>query len=86
MTIPGVYSTLGGDLYVLLVGWEEIGLSSSTFKVYLNPLVNLTWVGGMVLVLGTLIAAWPSGALGARSSYVLGPRSRQVGDLSSVEG
>lgn len=86
VTIPGVYSTLGGDLYVLLVGWEEIGLSSSTFKVYLNPLVNLTWVGGMVLVLGTLIAAWPSGALGARSSYVLGPRSRQVGDLSSVEG
>src|SRR4030067_748750 len=44
VTVPGVYSTLGGDLYVLLVGWEEIGLSASTFKVYLNPRVNWTWL------------------------------------------
>ena len=86
VTVPGVYSTLGGDLYVLLVGWEEIGLSASTFKVYLNPLVNRTWLGGMVLVLGTLIAAWPTGALGERSSYVLKPHSRQADGLSSVEG
>ena len=77
---------MGGDLYVLVVGVEVIGLSASTFKVYLNPLVNWTWLGGMVLVLGTLIAAWPTGALGERSSYVLKPRIRQAGGLSSVEG
>lgn len=59
MTIPGVRSTLEDDFYVLLVGWESIGLSGATFKVYHNPLVNFLWVGGLVFILGTMVAAWP---------------------------
>ena len=31
----------------------------ATFKVYHNPLVNWLWLGGLVFILGTLIAAWP---------------------------
>ena len=59
MTIAGSYSTLENDVYVLLVAWEGISQSGATFKVYLNPLVNLVWWGGLVLMLGTTIAAWP---------------------------
>ncbi len=59
MTIPGVRSTLEDDFYVLLVGWESIGLSGATFKVYHNPLVNFLWIGGLVFILGTMVAAWP---------------------------
>ncbi|GAB4568904.1 MAG: heme lyase CcmF/NrfE family subunit [Anaerolineae bacterium] len=59
MTIAGSYSTLENDFYVLLVAWEEISQAGATFKVYLNPLVNLVWWGGLVLMLGTAIAAWP---------------------------
>lgn len=59
MTIPGVRSTLQEDFYVLLVGWEPISQGGATFKVYHNPLVNFLWLGSMVLVVGTLIAAWP---------------------------
>ena len=59
MTIPGVRSTLEEDFYVLLVGWEPIGRDGATFKVYLNPLVNFVWLGGVVFILGTLVAAWP---------------------------
>ncbi len=59
MTIPGVRSTLGEDFYVLLVGWEPIAASGATFKIYLNPLINLVWAGGIIFILGTLIAAWP---------------------------
>ena len=59
MTIAGSYSTLENDVYVLLVAWEEISQAGATFKVYLNPLVNLVWWGGVVLMLGTAIAAWP---------------------------
>jgi cytochrome c-type biogenesis protein CcmF len=51
MTIAGSYSTIENDFYVLLVAWEEISQASATFKVYLNPLVNLVWWGGMLLML-----------------------------------
>ena len=59
MTIPGVRSTAEDDLYVLLVGWEPIAAQGATFKVYHNPLVNFVWTGGLVFILGTLVAAWP---------------------------
>ena len=59
-TIAAVYSTLSADVYVLLVGWEEIGLNNSTFKIYINPLINWAWIGGVVMIVGTLIAVWPA--------------------------
>ncbi len=59
MTIPGVRSTLEDDFYVLLVAWEPIAAQGATFKVYHNPLVNFIWLGGIVLIVGTLVAAWP---------------------------
>jgi cytochrome c-type biogenesis protein CcmF len=31
-----------------------------TFRVYWNPLISFVWVGGFVLILGTLVALWPS--------------------------
>jgi cytochrome c-type biogenesis protein CcmF len=61
-TIPGVRSTLEDDLYVLLVDWQPIDAQSATFKVYHNPLVNFVWLGGLVFILGTLVAAWPERA------------------------
>jgi len=42
-----------------LVDWQPISTQSATFKIYLNPLVNWLWLGGIVFILGTLIAAWP---------------------------
>jgi len=59
MTIPGVRSSLEDDFYVLLVSWEPIGSQSATFKIYHNPLVNFVWMGGLIFILGTLVAAWP---------------------------
>jgi cytochrome c-type biogenesis protein CcmF len=59
MTIPAIHSTLADDLYVLLVGWEPAGAGGATFKVYVNPLVNWLWAGGLVFIIGTLVATWP---------------------------
>ncbi|MCJ7678244.1 MAG: hypothetical protein MUO35_11045, partial [Anaerolineales bacterium] len=59
MTIPGVRSTLEDDFYVILVDWQPIGTQGATFKVYHNPLVNFVWGGGLIFILGTLVAAWP---------------------------
>jgi len=67
MTIPDVYSTLEGDLYVLLIDWKPVGLQQATFKVYLNPLINWLWIGGFLFILGTLVATWPD----QRDRYII---------------
>ncbi len=61
MTPPALMGSIKEDLYVLLGGWEADG-SLATFKVFINPLVNWLWLGGVVFILGTLVAAWPNAA------------------------
>lgn len=45
------------DLYVVLASLEADGLAA--FQVLINPMVVWLWIGGAVLIVGTLIAAWP---------------------------
>jgi cytochrome c-type biogenesis protein CcmF len=59
MTIPGVRSTWEDDFYVLLIDWEPISAQGATFRIYHNPLVNWVWFGSFILMLGTMVAAWP---------------------------
>jgi cytochrome c-type biogenesis protein CcmF len=60
MTIPDARSTISEDFYVLIINWEATSANAATFRVYLNPLINWIWAGGIIFVLGTLIAAWPA--------------------------
>ena len=71
-TVPAVYSTLEADVYTLLVGWDETAGRTATLKVYVNPLINWVWAGGLTFILGTLIAAWTSLDERRGKSYVLG--------------
>jgi cytochrome c-type biogenesis protein CcmF len=59
MTIPGLRSTMLDDVYVILVDWQPISAIGATFKLYHNPLVNWLWVGSILIIFGTLVAAWP---------------------------
>ena len=54
----GLYMNPVEDVYAVLNGWEDGG-ATATFTLYINPLTLWMWVGGIVLVLGTLIATWP---------------------------
>ena len=56
MKIAGAHSTLENDFYVLLMSGDR---ERATFRIYINPLVNLVWWGGILLVIGTVIAAYP---------------------------
>ncbi len=56
MSIAGVHSNVKGDFYSLLIFTEN---DLVTFRVYWNPLVNFVWWGGVLLIIGTIIAAWP---------------------------
>jgi cytochrome c-type biogenesis protein CcmF len=71
VTLPAIRSTLKDDLYVVLADWQDISTQNATFKVYHNPLVAWLWIGGVVLVLGTLMAAWPSEEKRRRNKQVL---------------
>ena len=54
-----IRSTLREDLYIILISSEEDG--TAAFKVLVNPLVSWIWMGGVILVLGGLVAFWPEG-------------------------
>jgi len=74
VSVPGVYATAGKDVYVLLVGWELNGdtIKDATFKIYVNSLIDWVWIGGLVMILGTIIGMW-SGPEGKEASYVFKP-------------
>ena len=58
----GLRMTLLEDVYAVLNGWDnsgQTGAPNATFTLYINPLTAWMWIGGVVLVLGTAIAAWP---------------------------
>jgi cytochrome c-type biogenesis protein CcmF len=57
-TLPAVSSTIREDLYVILSSVEPD--QSVVVKVFLNPLVNWIWAGGLVFVLGNFLLLWRS--------------------------
>lgn len=67
-TEVGLRSTLKEDLYIILSTWEEDG--TATFKFHVNPLVAWIWIGGYVLIIGTIFALWPGRGSQAGSKYL----------------
>jgi len=54
MTEVALRPTPAEDLYLILGGVNDDG--SASIQAYINPLVSLVWLGGIVMVFGTLIA------------------------------
>ena len=78
-TKPTISSTLFGDIYVTLASFDDEG-EAITVKLQQNPLVGWFWGGGVILVLGTLIAMWR----GRRDEWI--PKAgRQQADTTVVK-
>lgn len=45
------------DLYIILAAWDDKG--TATFKIYVNPLINWIWRGGLIMFLGGIIVLLP---------------------------
>jgi cytochrome c-type biogenesis protein CcmF len=71
-------TTLWSDLYIILAGFEASNIA--TFKVFINPLVAWMWVGGLVMIAGTVVAIWPE-----RRSEIIAPQ-RTAAPQVSVAG
>src|SRR5215470_8376691 len=54
-----IYSTVKNDVYVVFAGATPDG-KKAIIQVFYNPLTMWVWVGGIVLVIGTLIALLPN--------------------------
>ena len=53
-----IYSTLNKDIYSIFSAVDnENGVAF--IKIMVNPLVRWVWIGGYILVIGTMIALWP---------------------------
>ena len=56
VTEVAIRSTVLEDLYIILAGWDKDG--TAAFKVLVNPLVLWIWVGGVIFLLGGVLAFW----------------------------
>jgi cytochrome c-type biogenesis protein CcmF len=56
-TMVAIHSTLREDLYVVYAGQEN---GTPVIHAFLNPLVKWIWLGGIVVVMGTLVALLPN--------------------------
>jgi cytochrome c-type biogenesis protein CcmF len=58
-TEVSIYSTMKNDVYVVFQGGTRDG-KKAIIQVFYNPLTMWVWIGGIVLVIGTLIALLPN--------------------------
>jgi len=61
-------SSISDDIYLILSGFSELDKNQATLKVLVRPLVVWIWIGGFVIVLGTLVAILPLGRGSAREA------------------
>jgi len=57
-TEVGIRSTVKQDIYIILADYDPTS-QVATFSVLLNPLVLWIWIGGLVMVMGTIVALLP---------------------------
>lgn len=46
------------DLYIIVQGWTD-NFQNVSFRIFVNPLVTLVWVGGFLFLVSTLITMFP---------------------------
>lgn len=55
-----INSTLSKDIYSIFSSYDaerNVGF----FKIMINPLVSWVWIGSIIMILGAILAFWPSG-------------------------
>ena len=66
-TEVAIMGGLARDIYVILAGWDDT--MAASFQVMVNPLVAWIWIGGFVLVFGTIFSLWPQARQAAAADY-----------------
>jgi len=56
---PSVRTGVLDDLYLTMEPGAKPGDTTATIKIFIKPLVVWLWIGGLMMVLGTLLSAFP---------------------------
>ena len=56
---PGVKTGLTKDIYLTLEPGTEAGAPTATIRAFVKPMMLWLWIGGLVMAIGTLLAAFP---------------------------
>ena len=70
-------------MYVVLAGFDNMG-ETAAFKVYINPLMSWMWIGGLVMILGVLISAWPRRSPATAEARARVPGAAAAGRLTVI--
>jgi cytochrome c-type biogenesis protein CcmF len=73
---PSVRSGLTKDVYLTLEPGAEPGGDSAVLRVFVKPMILWLWIGGLVMAVGTLLAAFP----GSRRRKPTDPVSAPIAD------
>ena len=56
---PAISTTPIDDVYITLIDYPNQAGGAATLGIIVQPLIMWLWIGGGILALGTLLAAWP---------------------------
>ena len=73
---PSVRTGLTKDIYLAMDSTAAVGDTTATIRVFIKPLVLWLWLGGGLMAVGTLLAAFP----GSRRRRPTDPVSAPIGD------
>jgi cytochrome c-type biogenesis protein CcmF len=79
---PSIRRGLVTDLYASVISLQDDG-DSATFRFYRNPGITWLWIGGAIMALAGVAAAWPAGRR-AESAVVAAERRRQLSGTGVV--
>jgi len=71
---PGVRTGFANDIYLTLEPGAEDGGTTATIRAFVKPMIVWLWIGGLVMAVGTLLAAFP----GSRRRNPLDPVSAPI--------
>ena len=80
-TMVAIHSTLKEDLYVVYAG-QSPDTQLPVIHAYLNPLVKCIWFGGVIVLMGTIVALLPN----TRAVLVLSTVDQPARAATLVEG
>ena len=82
---PSVRTSWNKDVYLTLEQGARAGESSATIRVFVKPLVVWLWIGGAIMAIGTLLAAFPSRRRRRPTDPVSAPVASSVEPLAAAE-
>ena len=83
---PGVRTGLTNDVYLTLEQGSQPGDTSVSIQAFVRPMILWLWIGGLVMGVGTLLAAFPGNKRRRATDPVSAPIAPRNADAQRPEG